>query len=168
MDVGLRTLRIDDPHEPRARVEPLRDLREVLAGSVVGREDFRDEVRCQRRVAVPWDPRGAFPPNECDVRTSNGVGAGLDSESRILSEHGAQPVAPNVVGDEVREICLNPSMLGAGRLADEKPPALELGALVRHAHVLELLGRQESRLGRHGHGHTIPPGDARSKPRVAC
>ena len=74
---------VDDPHEPRARGEPVTDLAEDVAGAITGGTDLDDEVGREAGEAYwhgVWD---VFAPDEGDVRTMDGVGVRGEVESRI-------------------------------------------------------------------------------------
>src|SRR6267154_6489782 len=80
-------LGVDDPHEARARGEPVTDLAEDVAGAITGGTALDDEVG--REGGKPywdgvWD---AFAPDEGDVRTTDGIGVRGELESRIAHDH---------------------------------------------------------------------------------
>ena len=146
-------LRIDDPDELHAGKEPLGNLRKNLTRPVIGRQDLSHEVGRDRGISAALNGRKTFRADERQVRRANSIGIGRDLEAGVLAEHGAESLGLHELSDEKEQTGLNPSVIRAGRLADDQLPAHKLRGLTRNVDSFEFF---------RGHGvrHDRSCGDA--------
>src|SRR5437016_8046301 len=154
------SLGVDDPDEAHACFEPIADLGERFTWSVVGREDFDDEVRSERGKATGLRVRESLTADERYVRCAHGVRIGRELESRVAAHHLARFCPLHVLRQEECEVHGHAPVPVARWLADYEDPADELHTLVGNAGPEQLVGRHERRwhtrnvdaFGGHGNG----------------
>jgi predicted aspartyl protease len=151
----LAAIGIDDPDYSHTRVEPFGNLREDVAGPIIGRQNLGDKIRSERRVAAPLNLRRPVAPQKSKIGSADRVRVGCNLETRVLAEYRAQIVCAYEGAEQNEEVCLDSPMVRARRFADDEEAADELRRLTRQVHALQLFRRHDPGHWFCAHRHSI-------------
>jgi hypothetical protein len=145
INAGVAAPRIDDPNEANAGVQPVPDLAQDLARSVVSRQHLDHEVGSHFRETA-WRRDGeSLPPNECDVCSPDCIRIPPEYETRLRRQNATERARLDEVEKRGKEARGNLAMTKARRLAHHELAMHELRPFVQ-----ELQSQQLIRRHRHG------------------